>query len=309
VAARIFGAEAVLYSDQAGWADLFRRPDRPRRAATVASSLFCLAFMFPAQFLLSSAFAQNARLTMGMRLIAVAVSTAVLFAGIPLAAAWLGRLRLATSFRLVRPRGAALAAAVVLGLSLWPFAHVFLMAMQRGGFTTLPANYREKVQEVIQQWHELSPVFIVTVLALVPSVCEELFFRGFLYSALRNQVGPRQTVLGSAVLFGLFHLITGEGFAVERLVTSTTLGIVLGWVCWKTASVLPGMVLHACHNGCLVLIAYYEADLTGLGWLSGKQERLPVAVFVMAAMGIVLGGLLIQFGGRWVRSEPAKPRV
>jgi ABC-2 type transport system permease protein/sodium transport system permease protein len=179
-----------------------------------------------------------------------------------------------------------------------------LTALQHWGFTTLPDNYREKVHEVFQTLQDLSPVGVVAALAVVPAVCEELFFRGFLYSALRNQVGPRQTVLGTAVLFGLFHLITGEGFAVERLLTSTFLGLVLGWVCWKTASVVPGMVLHACHNGCLVLIAYYEADLARLGWISGEQEQLPAALFLAAAVGVCLGAALIQLGSRWVRSAP-----
>jgi ABC-2 type transport system permease protein/sodium transport system permease protein len=158
----------------------------------------------------------------------------------------------------------------------------------------------------MQKLRELSPVAIVMALAVVPAVCEELFFRGFLYSALRNQVGPRQTVLGTAILFGLFHLITGEAFAVERLATTTFLGLVLGWVCWKTASVLPGMVLHVCHNGCLVLLSHYQEELVEHGWISGEQDQLPAVVFVGAAVGVCLGAALIQFGSRLVRSAAPK---
>jgi ABC-2 type transport system permease protein/sodium transport system permease protein len=305
VAARIFGAEAVLYSDQAGWADLFQRPERPRSAPSVPGSLFCLALMFPAQFLLTSTVAQLPDLTLGMRLLLGAVATAVLFAGVPAAAAGLGRVRLETSFRLAPPRSAALAAAALLGVSLWPFAHAFLTALQEWGFTTLPDNYQELVRQNMQKLRELSPVAIVATLAVVPAVCEELFFRGFLYSALRNQVGPRQTVLGTAILFGLFHLITGEAFAVERLATTTFLGLVLGWVCWKTASVVPGMVLHGCHNGCLVLLAYYKEELVERGWISG-EDQLPAAVFLGAAVGVCLGAALIQFGSRFIRSAGPK---
>src|SRR4029078_5359448 len=36
LAARVFGAEAVLYGDGGQWSDLVRRPPRPRPAATAS---------------------------------------------------------------------------------------------------------------------------------------------------------------------------------------------------------------------------------------------------------------------------------
>src|SRR5699024_2707424 len=51
LAARVFGAEAVLSSEQSGWADVFRRPVRTSDRLGASAALLCLALMFPAYFL------------------------------------------------------------------------------------------------------------------------------------------------------------------------------------------------------------------------------------------------------------------
>jgi ABC-2 type transport system permease protein/sodium transport system permease protein len=48
VAARTFGAEAVLYSQEGGWGDLLSRPRRPKSAASASGALLLLALLFPA---------------------------------------------------------------------------------------------------------------------------------------------------------------------------------------------------------------------------------------------------------------------
>ncbi|HLW67634.1 MAG TPA: ABC transporter permease subunit, partial [Gemmataceae bacterium] len=58
IAARIFGAEAVLYTDQGHWSDMFRRPKQERPVATLSAALFCLAFMFPTSFVINGALGQ-----------------------------------------------------------------------------------------------------------------------------------------------------------------------------------------------------------------------------------------------------------
>ena len=54
--------------------------------------------------------------------------------------------------------------------------------------------------------------------------------------------------------FGLYHFIT----RFDQLLPSTLMGLVLGWLCWQTRSVLPGMVLHATYNATFMLLAYYQ---------------------------------------------------
>ena len=118
---------------------------------------------------------------------------------------------------------------------------------------------------------------------------EELFFRGFLFSALRERTGPWVTIGTTALLFGLTHVFLGGALGLERLIPSTLLGLVLGWVCWTSGSVIPGMVLHTCHNTLLVLFGQSE-------W--ARANEIPPHFLAAGAVGTLAGFALLWLWGR-----------
>jgi sodium transport system permease protein len=303
-AARLFGAEAVLYSDQSGWSDLLRRPAEPRPAPTVVSALFCMALLFPASFLATSLIGRWEGVPLDARLGLLAAVTALLFGGIPLAAAALGRVRLTSGFLVRGSSPGAFAGALLLGLSLWPLAHEVLLLMKDWGLTALRSEQEEHFRALGRQLKDLSPALVVLGLGVVPAVVEEWFFRGYLFSALRAVASARTTLVASALLFGLFHLVTTDALAVERFVTSTLLGLVLGWVCWRSGSVLPGMLLHACHNGAVALLACYEEELRQSGW--DPNTHVPVAWLSAAVLGAVAGAALLRLRAPAETNEAAR---
>jgi sodium transport system permease protein len=294
LAARIFGTEAVLTSEASGWSDLFRRPRDSRRVAEPAGALLCLAVMFPAYFLVTTGLARLPRLDLIDRLELTALVSVVLMAGFPLAAAWLGRVRLSSGLRFHAPGPMSCAAAVLLGVSLWPFAHELGLLLARFQVTTMTPELQEKASAMIAQWREYSPLLSVAVLALIPAFVEELFFRGYLFAALLGDGRqPGRAIFGSAALFALFHLLVGGSLLVERLPPSFVLGGVLGWLCYRSGSIVPGMVLHALHNSVLVLLAYYQPRLSEGGWPLGTEDHLPAWLLAAAAGGALLGLALV----------------
>jgi len=80
----------------------------------------------------------------------------------------------------------------------------------------------------------------VVICTWVPFV-EELTYRGLGYSLL-ERFGRWPAILIVGVLFGLAHGL------VESLPVIVAFGCVLAWIRARTASVLPGMVLHALFN-------------------------------------------------------------
>jgi ABC-2 type transport system permease protein/sodium transport system permease protein len=305
LAARVFGAEAVLYSQHGGWGELFRRPRGPRPVPAPSAALLCLALMFPASFLLNHAPARLGPWPPGPRLAWSAAASLLLFGGVPLLSAWLGRVRLATALRLARPGWQGCAAALLLGLCLWPWAHEVILLQRWAGFATLGQEHLEQVRKELEQWRTLPPVVFVLGLAVVPAVVEELFFRGYLFTALSSAARPWPAVLGSAALFGLFHLLGAGALTVERFLPSALLGVVLGWVCWRTGSVVPGILLHAAHNGLLVLLAYYEPRLAERGWQASAEAHLPAGLLLASALGAALGAAWVKWSA--VRDEPLAP--
>ncbi len=298
VAARVFGTDALLYGSEAAWSDLFRRPPGAALVPSVSGAVLCLALLFPSYFLVAGALAQVPYDSPSTLLVLNGIATAVLFGGFPLAAAIVQRLPLRQTFRLHAARPLALLGAVLLGLSLWPLAHEIYLLNEVIGLATLSRERIEFAHQLLANWSEVPVWVILASLAAAPAVCEELLFRGYLLRALLAATPERNSIVISAVLFGVFHVLATDALATERLLPSTFLGLILGWVAWRTASVVPGMLLHACHNGLLLLLAYYREELAARGWGLQEQAHMPITWLVAAGAGMVIGLSLVWTGAR-----------
>jgi ABC-2 type transport system permease protein/sodium transport system permease protein len=250
-AARIFGAEAVLYSEQSGWADLLRRPRAPRATASVAGVLFWLALVFPVLF------AFMGLMPVGLEpeasLASLVAISYVLYLGFPLLALVRGRVNLVSGLQLRRPPWASLPAALVLGVAATPLILQLLTWLRDSGLTFQGPGAERLFREEVRRWRDVPTWLVAGTFALI-GVAEEVFFRGLLFSALRATTTRGMTIAGSALLFGLCHAV----LRVDQLVPATLMGLVLGWVCWQTRSVVPGMLLHAAYNAALIVLALYQ---------------------------------------------------
>jgi uncharacterized protein len=85
---------------------------------------------------------------------------------------------------------------------------------------------------------------------LVAPVAEELFFRGFLFQALRRRIGVWPGIGISAYLFGLAHF---QGFdnisgTLYALVVLSTFGMYLAWMLQRRGHVATTMTMHLVFN-------------------------------------------------------------
>ncbi|HEX5549152.1 MAG TPA: CPBP family intramembrane glutamic endopeptidase [Ktedonobacterales bacterium] len=88
----------------------------------------------------------------------------------------------------------------------------------------------------------ISSLALIAGAVLVAPICEEIFFRGFLFGGLLHRMSFWPAALLSAFLFGLAHGDVGS-FAVLFV-----FGVVLAFVRWRTGSIWPGIVIHAANN-------------------------------------------------------------
>jgi ABC-2 type transport system permease protein/sodium transport system permease protein len=296
LAARIFGAESVLYSTHSGWSDLLHRPSESQDAPTVTAAVVCLALVFPAFYIFHSLTARlgediNVQLAMG------ACMTAAVFGGIPLAACRLRHVSIRPAFRVPDSPLAVFGASALVGLSLWTFCHELLVFVQ-GKELQFDPKLAEAVQKFVDGLRLLSPPAVVLAIAIVPAIFEEAFFRGFLFPAFRTRMTPAVAIVATAVVFGFFHWISSRLPASDRLISSTLTGLVLGWVRWRTGSLLPGILLHALHNSFLILVAYYEPQLAGYGLGTSSEQHLPAAWIAAGVTTSCLGLGALYFATR-----------
>ena len=74
-------------------------------------------------------------------------------------------------------------------------------------------------------------------------IMEEICFRGLILdSLLKTRCRPWLAILISALLFALLH---GLG---ANFVTAMLFGILVGWLYWRTGSIIPGIIIHITNN-------------------------------------------------------------
>ena len=111
--------------------------------------------------------------------------------------------------------------------------------------TALHLNLQTNDQVILahSKLEPISTYAILSVAVFVAPFCEEVFFRGFVFTGLRNRIPVGWAIVLSALLFGIAHLDPGS-FAVLFII-----GLALAFLRWRTNSLWPGILLHAINNG------------------------------------------------------------
>ncbi len=135
-------------------------------------------------------------------------------------------------------------------------------------------------------------LLLILAAGIVP-VCEEILFRGFLQSGLiRLMESAPKGIVASAFLFAGFHLDPW------RFVATLVLGLWLGFLAYRTRSLLPPIIAHAANN--LLAITLTEPG-SGLPRLeSSSASLIAAAALVLIAFlvvrkrgaGRMMGGVL-----------------
>jgi ABC-2 type transport system permease protein/sodium transport system permease protein len=288
VAARIFGTDAILYGSQTTWSDFVRRPTEPQPTATFPGAMLCLALMFPSYFV-ASGLVRSPEMSMDQQLMVCALITMAVCGGIPTINVLFNRVRADSGLGFRRASVLQFVAAAILGLSVWPFAlEVFLLSDWLG--LSMLGKQQIALAEALLEQIPTAPMWLVLLtLGLIPAVVEEFCFRGFLFGALRTTLSGVATVFASAIVFGVFHELLLPG----RMLTSTFLGLVLGWVRFRTGSVLPGMLLHALHNCLLLSVIYNRPVFERWGWGKEAHEHLPITWLLASVVAIGVAAAML----------------
>ncbi|SVC67260.1 uncharacterized protein METZ01_LOCUS320114, partial [marine metagenome] len=110
-------------------------------------------------------------------------------------------------------------------------------------------DYIEKLAELFQFDTPLYALLLIFATVLIAPVSEEILFRGFLQQFLENHwKDVTKAVLITSLFFAAIHMNPGW------LIQIYLLGIILGYLAWKTGSVFPGLILHSLNNGMALIM-------------------------------------------------------
>ncbi|MEM9827177.1 MAG: ABC transporter permease subunit/CPBP intramembrane protease [Planctomycetota bacterium] len=177
--------------------------------------------------------------------------------------------------------------AVLLGITLHP-SYVLLTEFVKHLYPISPealASMKPFVDQIASApWWT-----VVFLMAVIPAICEELAFRGFIFGGLVRGQGRFRAVLISAALFGISHGI------LQQSISASVMGLLLGWVTLRTGSVLPCMLIHVTSNALSVsLPRIAESNWAGASlFLKGTGDDLNyqplwIAISIPVAITILL---------------------
>lgn len=95
--------------------------------------------------------------------------------------------------------------------------------------------------------------FIVFVVAVIPAICEETFFRGYVQKCFEYKFKPIWSAFITAIFFGLYH------FNPYGLLPLIALGFYFGFAAYKSNSIFVPMILHFLNNF-FAVIAFLVLD-------------------------------------------------
>lgn len=119
------------------------------------------------------------------------------------------------------------------------------------------------------------------VMALLPSVAEELFFRGALQQlVMRVMPNMHLAIVLVAIVFSSFHM-QFYGW-VPRFV----LGVFLGYVFACSQSMWPAIFFHFINNALSVTVLYFHLD-ERIYWMS-ETYVFPMVITILSAAGVMV---------------------
>lgn len=153
---------------------------------------------------------------------------------------------------------------ITIGISTWLIAYPLVVALSQ--FMTLLLSdylgYNLVDQTAVKQiklTYEYKTLFIITtiyVIFIVP-LLEELLFRGFLQTTLKNFVSPILAILITSTIFALFHFSLNQGMNNLVIISSLfLLSLFLGYLRERQGNIISSYALHSCFNALSVLMIF-----------------------------------------------------
>ena len=119
----------------------------------------------------------------------------------------------------------------------------------------------------------------ILLVALLPAICEEVFFRGCLQRILIYAFkSPWAGIIVTAGLFSAFHM-QFEGFLPRMF-----LGTLLGALFWYSNSLWPNIAAHFFYNGIQVIAVIYYPKMI--------DDNPSIPVYAALISGLIVFGLL-----------------
>lgn len=160
---------------------------------------------------------------------------------------------------------------IALGISAWLFNAGALSLVQEAGIFQ---EHFSKMESILAPLSEGNIFIALLTVGIVAPFTEEFMFRGVIFKTLNKNISILWTIIIQALFFGIFHgnLIQGT--------YATMLGLVFGYITYKTKSLWPAIIMHMVNNTIATLSPFILKNVP-------STINILVIFIVIGAIGII----------------------
>ena len=130
-------------------------------------------------------------------------------------------------------------------------------------------------------------VFGIISIAIMAPLVEELLFRGAIQGHLqRKGMKPLYAILIASAVFGIVHMNP------IQIPFAFAIGLIFGWLYYRTGSVVPGMIGHFINNSIatiqMALLSKEELNTKTIEWLGEGPTYALFAISLAVTIGMFL---------------------
>lgn len=243
---KMFNSEEILFGNGKNFSFLEKRSDIKKGTMPNVSDGIVLYAVGLVLLIYVGSYVQ---IKFGMTGIAL---TQIMIIGLPLLFAYYIKSDFKKVFSLKLPKIRHLIGAAILWIGTYLI--VFIA-------TNIILYYFPQNQEIVEGLNDAlfikDSLFLNLVLiALMPAICEELFFRGFILTSLKhNKKSYKGAIIVSGILFGMMHM------DFIRIIPTSILGMAFAYAVCKTNSIGVSMFMHFLNNGFAVVITHLSSKI------------------------------------------------
>ncbi len=114
-------------------------------------------------------------------------------------------------------------------------------------------DYIIDLGKIMQPESTLGLIFLFLAIVVMAPIGEEIVFRGFLQKFLEEHWKDiTRAVLVTSLFFAIIH------FNPYWTIQIYILGIILGFLSWRTKSIIPSIILHSINNGMAFILTVFD---------------------------------------------------
>ena len=142
-------------------------------------------------------------------------------------------------------------------------------------------DYFNQLENMLRFDSVLSVFFLLSTISILAPLGEELLFRGFLQKILEESWKDiTKAVLITSVFFAFIHMNP------YWIIQIYLMGILLGYLAWRTGSIIPGFILHGLNNTFALFLNNTTSSIEHIYSWNGHVTPLLLVI----AVGLIIFG-------------------